>query len=353
MPDYELVAVARTPQESGPPTLTEVGPIVAPKITWLRDLSGNGSVAFSCQPDKLADDIKLRLRDPLSHPTEVVVYRDGVARMSGFVAGHQLQGEGRQTLSVTCPGLLGYLAYMWVTSDLTFDQIDQTLIGKALVDHWQDQTWGDYGIDTSAITASGVLRDRTYVAREQHQIDRRLRELGAVDGGFDIDIDPATRELILAYPSLGSDLSATVILDGRNVTDPGVVMSVAPGDIASEAFGTGGDGQTAITSIAENTTLRETWGRAGVSKSFDGVTEQATLDDHTATMLNGRAAALLTPGPGLMPVADANVEDFDIGDTVTYEYDAGLGIQSGAFRVASRQVSIDEDGVETMAVSFA
>lgn len=353
MAEYELVAVARTPQASGPPLLEEIGPIVAPSITWKREIAAAGGLSFSCSPDTLAEDVRQRLRDPLGKPTEVALYRDGQPWMRAFVAGYQMQGEGQQTLSVTAPGLLDYLRYMWIVSDLSFSGVEQTAIAKQLVDQWQSLSYGHYGIDTSAITPSGVLRDRIYKAAEQHQVHQRLLELGAVDNGFDVDVDPATRQLVLAYPKLGADLSSSVFLDGRNITDPGVVVSVAPGDVASEAFGVGGDGTTAITATAFNASVRSTWGRAGVSQSFDGVTIQSTLDGHTQALLDARGKALFTPGPGLHPVRDAEVGAFDIGDVVTYEYDAGLGVQSGAYRVAALEVTVDQDGLESMAVSFA
>jgi hypothetical protein len=349
---YELVAVARTPQLSGPPTLTEVGPIVAPTITWTRELNRAGSIGFSCTPDRLDAAVRARFADLLNNPTEVWLYRNGVRVMAGLVAGYQIQGDTQNVLSVTAPGLLAYLQYMQVDADLTFNGVDQTTIAKTLVDQWQNLDYGNYGIDTSGVTASGVTRDRSYVAAEQHQVYQRLRELGQTVDGFDIDVD-ADRRLVLSHPSEGADLSQSVVLDGRNITDAGVVVSVAAGDVASEAFGLGGDGVDAITARASNTALRAEFGRAGVAEAFDGVTVPATLAGHTQALLDARSTALFLPGPGLVPVADADVDDFGVGDSVTYEYDAGLGVQSGVFRVSTIRVAVDENGAETMAVGFA
>jgi hypothetical protein len=349
---YELVAVARTPQQVGPPTLVEVGPIVAPTITWTRELNRAGSIGFSCTPDRLDPAVRARFADLLGNPTEVWLYRDGVRVMAGLVAGYQIQGEAQSVLSVTAPGLLAYLQYMQVDADLRFNGVDQTTIGKTLVDQWQGLDYGNYGIDTSAVAASGVTRDRSYVAAEQHQVYQRLRELGQAVDGFDIDVDP-DRRLVLSHPSQGADLSQSVVLDGRNITDAGVVVSVAAGDVASEAYGLGGNGVDAITARASNTTLRAEFGRTGVAESFDGVTVAATLAGHTQALLDARSTALFLPGPGLVPVADADVDDFGIGDSVTYEYDAGLGMQSGVFRVSTIRVAVDENGTETMAVGFA
>lgn len=347
---YELVAVARTPKPSGPPTLTEIAPLVAPTITWAQELTGPGYIAFSCSAEKMSEDIRFRLRDLVANPTEVWLYRNSVLVMQAYVATYQLQN---QTLSVTAPGLLGYLRYMMVEDDQVFSGVDQHTIATDLIDYYQGLEYGHYGIDTGAVSASGVTRDRTYLASEQHNIEQRIRELAKAANGFDVTMDYGNRQLILTSPQVGADLTNAVVLDGRNITDASSSVSVAPGDIASDALGVGGDGQVVLTDHKENALLRETWGRATVGASFDGVTSQTTLEQHTTGLLDARAAMLFAPGPGLVPVVGANVPDFDIGDTVQYEYDAGLGLKTGSFRVAGRVVSVDENGQETMAVTFA
>jgi hypothetical protein len=54
----------------------------------------------------------------------------------------------------------------------------------------------------------------------------------------------------------------------------------------------------------------------------------------------------------MIPVAGASVEDFNVGDTVTYTYDAGLGQQTGPYRIRKRRVTVTEAGQEHMAVDF-
>lgn len=347
---YELAAVARTPQSTGAPTLTEIGPIVAPQISWRRALSAPSELRFSCQPDKLSDAVRSRLVALEQLPLEVWLYRDGVVVEAGFVQGYQVQGA---SVSFFAPGLLGYLAYMGVEADLTFTSEDQFTIGKELVDQSQDLAYGNYGLDTSGIGTSGVDRDRAWRAVDRHGVLQRLLELGQADDGFDVHVDPATRALVFTHPQRGSDLSNSVFLDARNISDAGTVVSVAPGDLASDAFGVGtGADQEPLTSTLTNTDLRESWGRAWVSATFDGVSVQGDLDDHTQALLDARSTHLFLPAPGLIPVAGAEVGDFDEGDTVTYSFDDGLGLRTAAFRLTQLQVDVDVQGRETMAVSF-
>lgn len=347
---YELVAVARTPRPSGAPTLVEVGPIVAPTISWTDELSGPGDIQFSCDADRLDESVRLRLRDLATYPTEVWVRRDGTIVAAGPVVGWQIL---QSTLTVRAVGLLGYLAYMQVAGDLAFSGVDQTLIGKELVDQWQTLGYGHFGIDTSAIVASGVTRDRTYSTVEQHQVLTRLLQLADVDDGFDAWVEPGTRELRLDYPARGSDLTDSVVIDRRNIADSSLSVSVAPGDVATEAVGVGTSSASVLFGRDSNDALKRTFGRAGVSAQFDGVTQEATLTRHIARLLDDRAGMLFQPSGGLVPVEDVDVDAFGPGDTVTYVHESGLGLHEGAYRVAQKQVSVDDVGSETIRVAFA
>lgn len=357
MADYELVAVARTPASSGAPTLAELDRLVAPQITWTDELTGPGAIAFSCDVNKIPDDVKARLRTYQSSapgditPLEVWLYRDDLLVAAGIVYTFQIQGD---TLTATCPGLEDYLRLMWLTATLSYSAVDQLTIAKALVDHWQALTFGHFGIDTSGVGTSGVTRDRTYPVTELHQVSRRIRELGDADDGFDIHVDPLTRDLVLSYPQRGSDLSADVFLDQRNVTDASLTVSAAPGDLASDVLVVGTGSLTApITATDANTATRAAWGRSGATATFDGVSTQPTLDGHAAALLAARDQPLVIPAPGLLPVSSADVGDFGCGDTVTYDFDGGLGRVRRAGRVATLQVTVADLNQETMAVGFA
>ena len=350
--DYEVVAVARTPQAAAAPTLVELGPLPWSTLAWTRELDRPDTIDLTVAADRIADDIKARLRDLAAAPLEARIYRGADIVAAGPIIGGRLTGPGE--LSLVARGVLYYLRYMWVTADLTFTAVDQHLIAKALVDHWQNLEHGDYGIDTAAVGASGTLRDRTYVRDELVNIADAVEQLGEVAGGYDVDVDPATRALLLASPEQGVDRSATVFIDARNIADAAAGFSVAADDLASDVYTTGTDGgQTTRWSTTGDAALRGTWGRAGAAATFDGVKNQTTLDAHAAAVLAARSSAWLLPAPSLIPVADARVGDFDVGDTVSYSFDAGLGEQAGVYRIARMQVAVDEAGQETISVEVA
>lgn len=351
MDRFKLSAVGRTPQAAAAPTLTELGPLVPRDLSWRRVLNAPPELRFSVPTRTLQDDIRARLLTLDTTPLEVWLHLDGELVEQAFVQAIQPQGD---SVIFYCPGVLGYLAYWFVVADVSYSATDQFTIGKALVNQWQALSYGNFGIVTTGITTSGVTRTIDYVAAERHNVLQRLQELGGADDGFDIHVNQATRALVFSHPQKGSDLTGSVILDSRNITNPGSVASVAPGDVATEAFGVGtGPDQTLLTSTQANTTLRGQFGRVGVTATFDNVPAQATLDGYTQALLDARAAQLFMPAPGLRPIADVDVDSFDVGDTVAYVYDDGLGERSGDFRVSQKQVDVDLQGRTTMAVAFA
>jgi hypothetical protein len=179
---------------------------------------------------------------------------------------------------------------------------------------------------------------------------QRLSELADLDGGFDFWVETVTRDLKFAAAK-GSDVSAQVIFDRRGVEDPGISVSKAAGSFASVAFASS-SGDVVLTSSVEDATLRQSFGLWGHAETFDSVSEQATLDDHAQRLLDERSKALFVPGPKLIPVSGSGVTDFTTGDTVEFAYDAGFGLLVVQRRVLRKQVTVSDEGAESIAVSF-
>ena len=114
-----------------------------------------------------------------------------------------------------------------------------------------------------------------------------------------------------------------------------------------------GQDEPPLTSQQSNTEIREHFGRVGVSETWQGVSEQPTLDAHTQGLLDARGMTLIEPGQGLHPVQGAGIEDFTIGDRVSYRFDAGLGVVDLAPRIVRMQITVDEAMHEHISVQFA
>ena len=348
---FELLAVARVPQPSGPPTFITVDPIQWKGLSWIDELSKPQTLNASCSINSLTESVIQRLRAMQDLPTELWLYRDGQVIFAGPWVGWNIQQE---TITFQATGLLGYLKYMTVTSDLVFKQVDQFAIVKGLVDHWQNQSYGNFGIDTSQISASGVLRDATYKQKELHNILQRVTELGLRVNGFDIEVDPTTREMNLWYPQQGTDRSSgedAIVFDSLSVTSTNVACSAAAGDVASDAYGTGTGTQDPAYASYSDPELLVKFGRTSVTQTFDGVSDQNTLNDYVKSLQNARDIALLIPGPGVRTVANADVSAYRVGDTVSYQLHARLGID-GNFRLRKRTVTVSQAGVEKSTLEF-
>ncbi len=352
---FEVVLVNRTPAVTGSPALTVVNRLVVDNLSYTEELNRPGTANLGCPVRALTDDVKARLANLAANPSEVWIYADSALAWAGEIQTTQVQG---QTLTLNCVGLLGYTFRMGVTSDLTYAAVDQFTIAKGLVDHWQGQNYGNYGIDTSTVGTSGVTRDRVYLRNELHNIGQRLAELGAVSNGFDLSVNPSTRKLVLTNPQSGTDLSASIFLDERNIDDASIATSVAPDDLVSDVSATGsstttGGSNTTLYSARSTSAVQSGYGRSWAGVTFDGVSVQATLDGHADAYKDARSTQLLQPGLTVVARVGSNVGDFHAGDTVSYSYDAGLGLQTTALRVAKLTVNVDSNGRQRLQVEAA
>lgn len=350
---YELVCVARVPQTNTPPLLLEVDPIDWTGLSLTDELSKPQKLDASCQVSKLTEPIIQRLRNLSELATELWLYRNGKQVFAGPLYGWSVSGE---TLTLNSLGLLSYLRLMVIADDMVFNQVDQNFMVRDMIDQWQELEYGHFGIHTDDIAASGQLRDGTYLQKELHNVGQRVEDLGKRNNGFDITVDPASRKVQLWTPQQGIDRSTgedAIVFDVRNVTSTNVLCSAAPGDVASEAFGTGSasGSDSAVYSVRSNLELRAQYGRSAVAATFEGVSEQSTCDDYTQALVDARGVALLIPGPDVRTTTDADPASYDVGDTVAYQLHERLGV-GGAFRVRRRTVTVSDVGREKTAVEF-
>lgn len=354
MTTFEVVLVARVPQSATSPTLTVINRLVVDNFSYVEELNRPGSATLSCPIRSMTSDVTARLVDLAATPNEVWIYTDSTLAWAGEIQTLAIQG---QSVQLNCIGLLGYTFRMGVTADLVYAATDQFTIAKGMVDQFQALTYGNYGIDTSTVGTSGVVRDRTYLRNELHNIGQRLSELGAVLDGFDIKVDSLTRKLVLTYPVSGSDLSASIFFDDRNIDSASIAVSVAPGDLVSDISATG----TSATSVGVNSVLyssrttsavQSNYGRSWVGQNFSGISVQATLDGAGDAYLSPRAHQLFQPGVTIVPRVGIDVGSFHAGDTVSYSYDAGLGLQTSTLRVGKLTVTVDSAGKQRLGVEF-
>lgn len=346
--EYAISITARVQQQTTSPILTETAPLLAAETLWWEEqLNGVGEHGCGLPAEVLDQGTRDLLRDPDTSPAELWVYRNQQLVAAGPIIGYALRGD---LLELQARGLLYYLGYMVIgpdTGDQIFTNVDQFTIAKAVVDAWQALDYGDYGIDTSSVGTSGMNRDATFLAVKPTRVLEAVLRVGRRINGFDVTVDPTTRALELFHPEKGI-VRPHVVIDGRNVASPGEEVSTAVNDIASEAYAIG---EEDLVATASNTTLRSQFGRVGVWNTFEGVSQQPTLDDHAAQLQKDHDGALLVLGPDMVPLVGADEGDFETGDMITYSYDSGLGLRTLTRRVAVKRYEL-RGGSEKVRVGF-
>lgn len=346
MPNYEVSVFGRTPAAATAPTLTELDPITTwTSLRWHRELNAPDTYTISAP----VADLPASIRTPLTHlhttPLELQFTRDGEVVGRGPVVDLEIDAG---VITINARGLLYYLDYMIVESAFSRANTDQATIIKDLIDYYQSLSYGNYGLVTSGLTTVGVLRSMTVDEGEFPTIGEKVAQWLDNLNGMDLWVDPATRQVLSAYPTRGTDLSATVVLDARVIRDDVYGVSVAAGMLASEGFATA----DAVTGTYADTTLRSTFGRSGVAASSSSITESATVAALAQMAQEIRATPLTTLGVGqFVAVTGVDVGDFAEGDTVGFVYDAGLGTVDTTVRLRTFAVSV-EDTRELLEVGF-
>jgi hypothetical protein len=93
------------------------------------------------------------------------------------------------TVNLSGSGIQSILERRTLRRDLVYTNTDQATIAVALVAEAQTGTNRNLYIDTSGVTATGVLRDRTYPGVERKRLGVLLGQIAQVIGGFDYSFD--------------------------------------------------------------------------------------------------------------------------------------------------------------------
>lgn len=351
MPFYEVAAWRRQNNAAAVPTFTEVENriILAEGLEWSKELYGDGQITVKTDPTKIPQSLAESMVNMSTKPSELGVFRDGVLVQRGPLVAWETQGKG---VTLHAKGLLYYLHYMTVTADVDYN-INQVLIAKDLIDDYQAKTRGNYGLVTTSMTSAGSTRERSYLAADLIDINEEIRALGEADNGFDIIINPSTRVITCHNPTLGTDKSLLVVFDLRGVAGPSMSDSVAAGQFGTAALvaGVPEDSDPVVVESIDNTT-RDLWGLAHVTHTASGVASSAEVTQIATRTRDVAKRSVFLPPREHFAVWGATVVDFDIGDTVTVEYNAGFSMMTYVGRVKAIHVSVQEGGQDKISLEF-
>lgn len=234
---------------------------------------------------------------------------------------------------------------------------DQVSIATDLLAYAQAQP-GGLAFDTSDVMPTGRIRDRnTYFGYERKFIGGIIEQLAAVDDGFDFRYEPLWVgeqigvRFLTQYPSTGRDTDL-VFESGANATLTGFTSDGT--NLATRADATGA-GQADLMLI-------QTWSRPdGESvpllldavESFPSVTDTSTLLDKAKLRVSRGSQSVRIPTMTMNTDAAPLLGSYIVGDQVRARADHGLLSFDQQVRITGRKVTVDKDGLETVALTFA
>ena len=388
-PHYEVLIVARTPAQTGYPTLEMVERIVPLRnLSWSDNLSDDNQSSVGVSPVGLPESVAERFRDLANNPCELWIYREGDLVYAGPVLGIQNQGEA---LIVVSRGVLYYLRYMFIQRDMTFTNVSPFKIVKDMIDQWEQTDKGaadeyaNFGIDTSNIDTTGapvdendnlIRRTLKFTGEELVNVRTKIQEISEVRKiGFDYYIDLSTfrsdnglgqfgpnarRELKLINRvgmGRGVDRSDDIVLELRNLRDMRLWSSVSAGDIATwfKVLGTSEDRRA--TASSENATLKANFGKVGEVAHLNDTARTADLLEAAETGLEARGDFFVKvggnqEGASIFSMPGMDAVSFNPGDIITLLWDPGYGLIHTQRQVFKKWVSIDPTGTEKMTLEF-
>lgn len=299
----------------------------------------------------------------------IYVDRDGVLIWGGVIWSRSYNST-TQALNITAQEFLSYFGHRRISETTHFENIDQLVIAKTLIQDAQALPYGNIGVgyNSEGQTTSGILVDRTYYNYELKTVFNAIQDLSRQSDGFDFHIDIAydingqpTKSFNTYYPKVGETYSATnpsaVVFE---FPAGNVVEYEYPEDgsiVANTVYALGaGSNEGKLISVAQDATkFADGWPLLDDQANYSDVTDQTMLDN----LAIGQVVATSYPPTTLTIVAPPYVDPilgtYEVGD------EARIIITDSRFpntldtvyRIVALSVQPGEDGPERVTLTLA
>lgn len=256
-------------------------------------------------------------------------------------------------------GWLSYFRRRLLRADKTYTGVEQVLIAKDLLDYAQVQPGGNVGVVTTDTTATGVTRDRTYLAVERGWIGERIEQLAAVLNGFFFRFEgrwsggTLQTRFLTSYPKTGR-VTDLVFELGKQLTGDNCRRDATALVSHVDAIGaTPSAGTEPLLGSASDTSRLANMPMLDDVVTFSDVSVQATLDAHAANRLARGKTPMDIPALQVDAGGDTPLGSYVVGDNVEVRIDAGLCQLNDRYIVTERSVDVDASGGETVTCSYA
>lgn len=311
----------------------------------VEELNGAGEATISFDPNsENATEVKLGERELELWEGDDIVYAGVLADLTG----------NSERLTVKSDGLFDYFRTRFVLdTDLVYTNQEQLSIASALVVYAQSAAQGtnpDLNIDIAGFDASGILRDRTYIADRTHDLLTALAEFATLEEGFDQAIVPqndGTRLWTPYFPRRGELKDDDPLEYGREIKDYTYKESyrkratsiTATGGVAEQVDGN---------RIKQAFTYEDTAASAKYGVSI-AVLPSGSRSDLEWLEARARSAVSVRRSPVKVPDIIVDNAQYPIrglvgvGDTVPVRIDHGRVQVAGDYRVQRTEWNPDDD----------
>lgn len=287
--------------------------------------------------------------------TAIYVERDGTIVWGGILWTAQASDSGK-SVDFGAEGWWSYFKRRLIRTTQTFAAADQLAIAQALMTYALAQPGSLTGITVGAET-SGVLRDRVYYSYDRMPVAQSVEQLAAVIAGFDFSIETAwsagaiTKAFQLYYPKRGSRTNLVFDL-GTSVTDASWQIDATTQANVVDVLGSG-NGDAMLISTAADASSLAAYPLLEETVANKSVLVQATLDAQAGAEVISTSRPIETiPTLVARATTELTIGSFIEGDEVTVRASGGFFNVNGFYRILSYEVSVDENGRESISVSF-
>lgn len=273
---------------------------------------------------------------------EVDIVQDGKSVWSGeqVNADVTIQADDANLVTITCYTYVEMLNARYTPQDVRYDQIDQALILKALVEDSQDLTDGYLGFTFADITPT-MDRDREY---KLDNIMEAFTNMSNVINGIDFWIDN-NKVIHFGTPRRGSDRSNQFGFQWKvNVSQMQISDNFASPANTAYAIGTEPDGVTPLIIPFADTAARETYKLREQTVSSIDVSESDTLIGKAEDLVNTNKKQVRTIRLTQIPNTTPRLTDLNIGDSINVKIKKGRYDIDAPFRIQGYECSIGDVG---------
>jgi hypothetical protein len=293
----------------------------------------------------------------------IYVDRNGILVWGGVIWGRTYNSSD-QTLSFTAREWISYFERRRITTTRNFNNTDQLVIAKTLIEDAQNEPYGDIGIlyNTAGQTSSGVLVDRVYYDYELKTVFNAIQDLSRQDDGFDFDID-IEYDGITGLPTKAFNTYFPRSGTAYDPNDPEAVVFQFPagnvveyeypedGSIAANtiyALGAGSN-EGKLISIAQNAAfLLDGWPLLEDQANYSDITDQTVLDELASAQVIAVSYPPTTIKMVVPPYVVPEYGTYEVGDdarVMIYDNRFPEGLDA-IYRIVGISVQPGEDGPE-------